>query len=371
MEKIKFGIIGVGTMGPAHLESMLSCEFAEPVAVCDIDKARADLIGEQHKLRVFYDAEDLFAAKCVDAVLIVTPHYDHTTLAVRAFENGLHVMSDKPVAVHKRDAEKMLAAQEASDDLKFGVMFQLRTMETYIKMKKLISSGELGKLQRFNWTATHWFRTQEYYDRGTWRATWEGEGGGVLLNQCPHQLDMLQWLFGMPSMVKAFGQCGKYHKIEVEDDISAYMEYENGLNGMFIASTGEYPGTDRLEINGDRGRLVLEDGKLTFTRTEQSVSDYLNTSKSTMAGPDVWNVEIPIKDNSISATKVIDAFASEILGKGKMQVSGAEGIRQVELTNSILYSILTGKEVELPLDSVEYEKMLFAMIDKSKGKASA
>jgi len=365
MEKLKFGIIGIGVMGPQHLNSMKTCEFAEPVAVCDIDKARADLIGGENNLRVFYDAEDLFASGCVDAVLIVTPHYVHTPLAIRAFECGLHVISDKPAGAHKLDAEKMLAAQKAASGMKYGVMYQLRTMAIYKKIKELISNGELGKLQRFNWTATHWFRTQRYFDNGTWRATWKGEGGGVLLNQCPHQLDMLQYLFGMPKMIKAFGTCGKYHDIEVEDDISAYLQYSDGLNGMFIASTGEFPGTDRLEINGDRGRLIMENNKLTFNRTEVSVSEFLQTTESTMAGPEVWNVEIPIADNSLSATKVIDAFASEVFGTGKMLVSGEEGINQVELTNSMIYSALKGIEVQLPLDGIEYEKFLMDLIEKS------
>jgi len=365
MKKLKFGIIGVGVMGPNHLDCMKGCEFAEPVAVCDIDKARADLIGGENNLRVFYDAEDLFASGCVDAVLIVTPHYEHTPLAIRAFECGLHVMSDKPAGAHKLDAEKMLAAQKAAPGMKYGVMYQLRTMGIYKKIKQLLSDGELGKLQRFNWTATHWYRTQRYFDNGTWRASWEGEGGGVLLNQCPHQLDLLQWFFGMPEMIKAFGSCGKYHDIEVEDDVSAYLEYAEGLNGMFIASTGEFPGTDRLEINGDRGRLVMENGKLTFNRTEVSVAEFTKSSEGTMAGPGIWNVEIPILDNTLSSAKVIDAFASEVFNKGKMLVTGEEGINQVELTNAIIYSILKGVEVKLPLDSVEYAKMLKGLIAES------
>ena len=365
MKKLRFGIIGVGVMGPNHLNSMKGCQFAEPVAVCDIDRARADLIGGESGLKIFYDAEDLFASGCVDAVLIVTPHYEHTPLAIRAFECGLHVMSDKPVGAHKRDAEKMLAAQKAAPGMKYGVMYQLRTMAVYKKIKELITNGELGKLQRFNWTATHWFRTQKYFDDGTWRASWKGEGGGVLLNQCPHQLDMLQWLFGMPEMIRAFGTCGKYHDIEVEDDISAYLEFADGFNGMFIASTGEFPGTDRLEINGDRGRLVMEKGKLTFERTEVSVAEFTKSSQGTMAGPPLWNIDIPIGDNSISAAEVIDAFASEVLGTGKMLVTGEEGINQVELTNAMIYSILKGVEVKLPLDSIEYEKMLMDLIAKS------
>lgn len=365
MKKLKFGIIGVGIMGSGHLSSMKDCEFAELVAVCDIDKARADLIGGDNELRVFYDAEDLFAAKCVDAVLIVTPHYAHTPLAIRAFENGLHVLCDKPVAAHKLDAEKMLAAQKAAPGMKYGVMYQLRTMEVYNKIKQLLSDGELGRLQRFNWMATHWYRTQKYYDNGSWRASWKGEGGGVLLNQCPHQLDLLQWFFGMPEMIKAFGSCGKYHDIEVEDDVSAYLAYANGLSGMFIASTGEYPGTDRLEISGDRGRLVLENNKLSFNRTEVPVAEFTKTSQETFGTPACWNVEIPIKDDSFSATKVIDVFANAALNGGDELVSGEEGINQVELTNAIIYSILNGVEVKLPLDAVEYENFLMDLIAKS------
>ena len=185
------------------------------------------------------------------------------------------------------------------------------------------------------------------------------------MNQCPHQLDLLQWFFGMPEMIRAFGSCGKYHDIEVEDDVSAYLEYADGLNGMFIASTGEYPGTDRLEINGDRGRLVLENNKITFNRTEVLVSEFTKSSQGTMAGPPLWNVEIPIADNTLSAAKVIDAFASEVFNKGEMLVTGEEGINQVELTNAIIYSILKGIEVKLPLDSVEYAKILTSLIAES------
>jgi predicted dehydrogenase len=365
MKKVKFGIVGVGGMGASHLQSMKLCTNAVLTAVCDIDKPCADRVGAENNVNVYYDAEDMYNSGDIDAVLIVTPHYSHTPLAISAFDKGIHVISDKPIAVHKADALKMVEAQERNPGMKFGVMYQLRTSGLYKKIKQLIDGGELGKINRINWSATHWYRTQAYYDGGTWRATWSGEGGGVLMNQCPHQLDLFQWFFGMPETIQAFGALGKYHNIEVEDDITAYFEFKNGASGLFIASTGEYPGTDRLEISADRGALILENNKLTFRRAEKSVADFTKTTDQKFGIPGKWEIDIPVGNTEISATEVIDKFSDAVMNDGEPMVSGKEGINQVELTNAMLYSMIMKEQVQLPVDPVRYEAMLQELIDKS------
>ncbi len=366
MNKVRFGIIGVGGMGANHLISLKQGKHAVLTAVCDTNRECADRVAKENQVKAFYDANTMYESGEIDAVLIVTPHFSHTPLAIAAFERKIHVLSDKPVAAQKADALKMLTAQEKQPGMKFGVMYQLRTSALYKKVKQLIDNGVLGKVFRVNWSATHWFRTQKYYDSGTWRATWKGEGGGVLMNQCPHQLDLFQWLFGMPGTVRAFGSLGKYHKIEVEDDVTAYFTFPDGASAVFIATTGEYPGTDRVEIAADNGTLIIEDNKIRFNRSETSVSEYTSTSSGV---PGLWKCEIPIAATAISATEVIDAFAESILDPTKEpMVSGREGMNSVELINAMQYSMLKDETVAFPMDAAVFEQLLKELIDKSSHK---
>jgi len=267
MDQVKIGIIGIGNMGSAHVVSIGQLKNAKLTALCDINPAKLKP-HEGKGLQLFTDSEEFFRKADIDAVVIAVPHYFHVSLALRALECGKHALTEKPVSVHKKLAEQFLSAAEKYPKLKLAAMFNQRTIGAHKKIKHLIDSGELGTIRRINWIITNWFRSQAYYDSGDWRASWSGEGGGVLLNQCPHQLDLMQWFFGMPCKVTAIASLGKYHDVEVEDDVTAMLEYPNGATGVFITSTGEAPGTNRLEIAAERGRLVYEDGKLEFRRNE-------------------------------------------------------------------------------------------------------
>lgn len=367
MNKVRFGIVGVGNMGGNHLQSLKKVERAELTAVCDFNRQRADSVAAEHGVKAFYDHRDLYASGMIDAVLIVTPHYAHTPLTIDAFSAGLHVLCDKPIAVHKGDAEKMLAAHRLHPELQFAVMFQMRTSPLNIKLKELIESGELGRITRINWIVTDWFRTQAYYDSGTWRATWEGEGGGVLLNQCPHQLDLFQWFFGMPDKVRAFCALGKTHRIEVEDEVMAYFEYTSGATAVFIASTGEAPGTNRLEITAENGRVLVESGRINLKRTEKPVRELLqfNDMFLTIKTSDE---EINIPSGGLSPELVIAGLVDAVLDGKPLVAEGSDGIRSVELANAMLYSSLCGETIQLPLDAAKFESRLRKLIVESSLK---
>ncbi|MDH7602275.1 MAG: Gfo/Idh/MocA family oxidoreductase [Armatimonadota bacterium] len=354
--KVRIGVIGVGGMGTFHARYLKAGEVkrCELTAVCDIDP---DRLKDWTDIPTFTDSRELIRSGLVDAVLIATPHYDHTTIGIDAFQNGLHVLTEKPISVHKADCEKLIAAYKASGKV-FSVMYQMRTEPLCKKVKQLLNSGELGQIVRINWIVTDWFRTQAYYDSGGWRATWKGEGGGVLLNQCPHNLDLLQWWFGMPSKIRAFCGFGKWHDIEVEDAVTAYLEYPNGATGVFVTTTGEAPGTNRLEVAGDRGKLVVEGGKITFIRNEEPMLEFLRTCPRGFGKPAVWNIEIPYGREESGHKVVTQNFVDAILDGAERITPGEEGINSVELVNCMLYSTWTDSTVALPLDGAAYEAKL-------------
>lgn len=365
MNKVRVGIIGLGNMGKYHADYLAQGK----VNRCELKAVASSTPSKLEKytgLKTFDSGEKLIHSGEVDAVLIATPHYSHTTLGVEAFKAGLHVMVEKPISVHKADCERLIGAAKANPKLVFGAMFQLRTEPRYKKLKQLIDTGELGQIVRVNWIITDWFRTEAYYASGGWRATWKGEGGGALLNQCPHQLDLLQWLVGMPSCIRAFCQFGCYHNIEVEDNVTVFMEYPNGATGVFITSTGESPGTNRFEIAGDRGKIVLEGGKMTFTRNEVPMREFSKTAKTGFARPDLWNVEIPVENSPAQHATVMQNFVDAILDGTPLIVPGAEGTNSVEFANAALYSTWTKQTVELPLNSTAYEKALQQKIAESR-----
>jgi len=351
------GIVGVGGMGSHHARYLKAGEVkrCELTALCDIDP---DRLKDWTDYPTFAESRELIRSGLVDAVLIATPHYDHTTIGIDAFGQGLHVLTEKPISVHKADCERLIAAHKSSGGKLFGVMYQMRTEPLYRKIKQLIDSGELGDLVRINWIVTDWYRTQAYYDSGGWRATWSGEGGGVLLNQCPHNLDLMQWLFGMPSKIRAFCGFGKWHDIEVEDAVTAYLEYPNGATGLFITTTGEAPGTNRLEIAGDRGKVVVEGGKISFTRNEEPMIEFCKTSPSGFGAPPVWSIEIPHGRGETGHRVVTQSFVDAILDGAEQITPADEGINSVELVNCMLYSAWTDATVNLPLDGAAYEAKL-------------
>ncbi|NMA46665.1 MAG: Gfo/Idh/MocA family oxidoreductase [Lentisphaerae bacterium] len=371
MNKVRLGIIGIGGMGGAHAKEVLDgkvprCELA---AICDIDTS---LFAKYPGIKAYDDSAKMIRSGDVDAVLIATPHYDHTTIGIDALQNGIHTLVEKPISVHKADAEKLIAAHD-DPKIKFAAMFNQRTDPYYIKIHDLIKKGEIGKIQRSNWIITNWFRTEAYYRSGGWRATWAGEGGGVLVNQCPHNLDLYQWLCGMPSSVIAIGGLGKFHDIEVEDDVSALFEYPDGATGAFFTTTGEAPGTNRLEIAGDRGKLVFEIArgvrKLEFIRNEVPAGEYLKTSSNRFGVPSIWNVEVPISGGTGEQHLGIKKnFVAAILDNVPLIAPAEDGIRSVEIANAMQYSLMTKKRVDLPMDGAAYEAYLKQLIAKSTFK---
>jgi predicted dehydrogenase len=367
MNKVRLGIIGMGNIGRHHAEYLRAGKVhrCELVAVCSTSP---DKLEKYLPLKVYDSGEKLIRSGTVDAVLIATPHYQHTSLGIAALENGLHVMVEKPISAHKADAERLIAAHknQKRKKLVFAGMFQLRAEPRYLKIQKLIQEGVLGEIARVSWTITDWYRTEAYYTSGGWRATWKGEGGGVLLNQCLHNLDVLQWLCGMPARVRGFCQLGRYHNIEVEDNVTTYLEYPNGATGVFITSTGEAPGTNRFEIAGTRGRVVLEKDKLTFVRNEVSMTEFSKTSKVGFLKPEVWNVEIPFENAHAPHATLMQNFVDAILDGAPLIAPGEDGIHSVELANVMLYSSLIDKTVELPMNSAAFEKKLKQLIAASK-----
>jgi predicted dehydrogenase len=368
MDFVKFGIIGIGNMGSAHTNSVSELANAKLTAVCDINPKAFDRIKPEirENIKCFTDAETFFKEADIDAVIIAVPHYSHPDLAIMAMQHGKHLIVEKPIAVHKKEAERMIAEAAKHPELKKSLMFNQRTLPAHKKIKSLIDNGELGKINRINWVITDWFRSQTYYDSGDWRASWRGEGGGVLLNQCPHQLDLWQWFFGLPKTVRGVVKFGKYHDIEVEDEVNVYMEYENGAVGNFIASTGEMPGTNRLEVTAEKGKLTYEGGKLLFIRNEIETSEFIKTTKKTFGISDNWVCDIPYFGDINQHRNVINNVAEAILKDTPLIAPMEEGIRGLELGNSMLLAGLKDKVVTLPMDSDEYAAELEKLVATSR-----
>ncbi|MBN2980203.1 MULTISPECIES: Gfo/Idh/MocA family protein [Cohnella] len=368
MEQVRFGIIGMGNMGSGHAASLMAGKIkgVALAAVCEASEARRQSIRETWpELAVFETSRQLFESGLVDAVLIATPHFDHPTNAIAAFDHGLHVLIEKPAGVSVARVRPMNEAAAASGKT-FGIMYNQRMNPLYAKVRDLVVSGELGEIRRTNWIITNWYRPQAYYDSGTWRATWAGEGGGVLLNQCPHQLDLWQWTTGlMPARVRAFCHFGKYRNIEVEDEVTAYVEYANGATGVFITTTGETPGTNRYEVIGDRGKLVIEDGKLHYWRLRESEPEFNARNTVSFAAPEVWRVDVGDFGPSPEHVGLMQNFADAILRGTPLVAPGEEGMLGLSISNAMHLSSWQDRWVELPLDENEFERQLQARIDNS------
>ncbi len=367
MTNLRLGIIGMGNIGQHHASYLQAGQVprVELVAASDVVTEK---IERFRPLAIFSDGEALIRSGLVDAVVIATPHFQHTTLGIAALRQGLHVMVEKPVSAHKADAERLIAAHREHPRLVFAGMFQLRSEPRYLKLRQIIQGGDLGTIVRLNWIITDWFRTEAYYASGGWRATWRGEGGGVLLNQCLHNLDILTWLLGQPVRVRGFCQFGRFHDIEVEDNVTACLEYPGGATGVFVTSTGEAPGTNRLEIAGTRGRLVLENDRLVFTRNETDMLEFSQTAKLGFAKPETRVEEIPFANSPAPHAALMQNFADAILDGAPLIAPGVEGIHSVELANAMLYSSLLGQTIELPMDSAAFERRLQQLIAESKHK---
>ena len=361
MSVVKVGVIGIGNMGKSHalqLDKGL-VDGAVLTAICGREKQLEWVKDNLTDGVQFYQDEDAFFQESgIEAVVIATPHFGHPELTKKAFAKGMHVLLEKPAGVYTKNIIEMNEAATSSGK-KFAMMFNQRTNPLFQKLRQLIQTGELGEIKRTNWIITDWYRSQAYYDSSSWRATWKGEGGGVLLNQAPHQLDLWQWTTGLvPKRVHAFCQEGKYHQIEVEDDVTAYIEFEGGATGVLIASTGEAPGTNRLEIVGDRGKLVVENGKITFSRLTQSERDFNVTDTIGFGKPECWEIDIPIKGKYLDHMGILQNWIDSILKGTPLLAPGEEGIKGVELANAMYLSSWLNQTVELPIDADLYFEKL-------------
>jgi predicted dehydrogenase len=365
MSTLRIGIVGLGNMGGTHARAILAGKIPRTnlTAVCDHVPARLAAFAE---VPGFTHHRDLIASGLVDAVIVATPHFDHTVVGAAVLAAGLHVLIEKPLSVHKADCEKLIAAYAARPHRHqvFAEMFNQRTDPRYRQLKELITSGELGEIRRISWIITDWFRTEAYYASGDWRATWSGEGGGVLMNQCPHQLDLMTWLFGMPTRVRAHLRFGAYHDIEVEDAATAYLEYANGATGTFITTTGEAPGTNRLEVAAERGRVIIDGEGLQWIRNATPMTAFSQTTKESFAKPPTWQVNIPTQGFGDQHNGILTNFTAAILDGAALIGPAHEGIHGVELANAMLMSQLWDRTVYLPLDSAavtqEYQRLIAA-----------
>ncbi len=372
MDKVRLGIIGIGNMGSSHARSIMEGKVPgmELAAVADINPARLQWIEGTYPLVARFDnATAMMDSGLVDAVLVATPHYFHPTLVMEAMSKGLHAMSEKPAGVYTKAVREEIEFAKTTG-LTFAMMFNQRTNCVYRKMKEIVDSGEMGRIRRVNWLITDWYRSQSYYDSGSWRATWDGEGGGVLLNQCPHNLDLLQWICGMPSAVRAFTHNGKWHNIEVEDDVTAYMEYPNGATGVFITTTGDCPGTNRFEIAMDGGKLVCDGKKLMKYKLEMPEPEFSATYKGGFGTPACEVTEVETDGKNPQHVEVLRAFAAHILNGEPLVAEGAEGINGLTLSNAMHLSSWINETVTLPIDEDRFLAELNKRRASSKKKTT-
>ena len=368
MEKVRYGIIGVGNMGSQHLKNFMDGKVEGGVVTCiaDINETKRNRVKESYPdLTIFCEGDELIEKGEIDAVIIATPHYLHPHFAIKAFEKDISVVCEKPAGVYTKQVKEMNEAAKKTKAL-FTVMFNQRTNCLYRKMREIVLDGGIGEIKRINWIITDWYRTQAYYDSGDWRATWKGEGGGVLLNQCPHQLDLVQWVPNMsPVRVEAHCHFGKWHNIEVEDDVSAYFEYENGATGVFITTTGDAPGTNRFELTGTKGKLVCEDGKLIYTKNDVDEREHCFKAEQGFAKPKTETIEVETDGENPQHLGIFRNFTNALLGKEELFVHGEEGLKGVELMDACLLSQWLGRMVEIPIDDDLYVSELEKRIKAS------
>ena len=377
MRKVKVGIIGAGNIGNAHFKDFMQGKIpsGEIVAIADLVPAKLEAIKKvgqvmnpeaEAKITYLNSGDELIASGICEAVIVAIPHYFHPEYVIKSLKAGLHVISEKPAGVYTQQVQEMLDEAAKHPDLKAAIMFNVRTNPRFIKMHDMIANGELGQITRLTWIITNWFRTQAYYDNGGWRATWKGEGGGVLFNQSPHQLDLFQWVPGMmPNKVHAHCHFGKWHNIEVEDDVTAYVEYPNGATGVFITTTGEKPGTNRFEVTGEYGKLVYENETLTHHKISKSMLDVIKNSAATFEKGDIEIINVECPGEYTRHYGVFTNFCNSILGIEELRFPISEGLNGVILANAMLLSQWKESAIELPLDGQEFYDQLQAHIAAS------
>lgn len=376
MEKIKIGIIGMGNMGCKYA-ALLAADKVPQLALTALTRVRPDRLSEFSHLPVYPSADDMFSALeegslSLDAVIIATPHYAHKEQMQRAMQLGLHVLCDKPAGVYSRQGREMRMEAAKHADKVYAMVFNQRTNPLYRKMKEIVVSKRYGSLKRVNWVVTDWYRPNAYYGLSSWRATWDKDGGGTLLNQCPHNLDLLQWICGMPVSVQGFCHEGKYHPIEVEDEVTAYLEFENGATGVFIASTGEAPGINRLEISLEDALLVCEKGELKVCELGFHEAEYRQTATDVFRKLEGKWQTLAKEGENTQYVDVLQNFADAIMQGTPLIAEGSEGCKSLLLSNAIYLSSWQRRMVMLPkADSAEellFEKNFEAELQKKGGR---
>ena len=375
MEKVRFGIVGCGNMGTSHGKRLIDGLITNGrlSAVCDINPKKLDFFKEKcgDSIGYFTDAADMFKSGLCDVVMICTPHYIHPDLSIMALDHDLHCIVEKPAGVYTLQVKEMIERSKKSDKI-LGIMFNQRTNPAFKKMRQMIADGAVGEIKRTNWIITNWYRTQYYYDTGAWRATWVGEGGGVLYNQAPHQLDLFQWIIGMrPNKVRAFCHFGKWHDIEVEDDVTCYCEYPNGATGVFITTTADAPGTNRFEVTGTKGTLLFEKNKLYYTELEMDEREHCYTCKEGFEyPPSKPTIEVELEGENTQHAGICNNIANAILGLEEVYAPASDGINGVELANAMLLSAWCDKDITLPIDDEFFYEELKKRIATSKPRAT-
>ena len=372
-KKIRLGIIGVGNMGSGHAGNILAgkCPDLELRAIADsnpdrLEWTKENLAGDYVR---FDNAVSMLDSGLIDACIVAVPHYDHARYAMECMKRGIHVMVEKPAGVYTKQVREMNEEADRHPEVVFGMMFNQRTNCIYRKMRELVQSGKYGRIRRTNWIITDWYRPQAYYDSGNWRATWSGEGGGVLLNQCPHQLDLWQWICGMPVAVQSNMRFGQWHDIEVEDDVTTYVEYANGATGVFVTTTGDARGTNRFEIQMDGAKIVAEHDRLSLLEFDMPEPEFSKVNRIPFGSVGAHEVEVETDGKNEQHVGVLNAWSGAILRGTPLVADGREGINGLTLSNAMHLSAFTGKKVALPLDEDLYCDELMKRVATSRRKA--
>lgn len=373
MEKIRLGIIGIGNMGAIHCRHILDgkCPEIELVAVADVKESRRQWAKENlpESVAVFATAEEMLDSGLINGCIVAVPHYDHPKYAMECMKRDIHVMVEKPAGVYTKQVREM-NEEAKKHNAAFGMMFNQRATDVYIKVHELVHSGKYGQIRRTNWIITNWYRPQAYYDSGDWRATWSGEGGGVLLNQCPHQLDLWQWICGMPVKVMAKIKYGQWHDIEVDDDVTAFVEYENGATGVFVTTTGDGNGSNRLEIQMDKCQIIVDGNDIKMVEYDISEPEHSKTNTDPFGPVPKHEVKVTHEGRAPHHPAVLNAWADHILHGGKMIAEGYEGINGLTLSNAMHLSSWLNKEITLPLDEDLYYEELMKRVATSRRKTN-
>ncbi|WP_339725112.1 Gfo/Idh/MocA family oxidoreductase [uncultured Paraglaciecola sp.] len=362
MSDLRLGVIGLGNIGQQHIKHIQSGAVQHCVITALASRGESPL-ATQINATHFNDYRELIDSGLCDAVLIATPTMSHLEMGLYALQKGLHVLMEKPLGLSIAQGQALLAATGAEQV--FALMLNQRVAPVFAKMKSVMDAGTLGELQRTHWTMTNWFRPEVYFQVSDWRATWRGEGGGLLLNQCIHNIDIFQWLTGMPIAVQGFCGFGKYHNIEVEDEATAYFEYENGATGIFVGSTGEAPGVNRLDIVGDKGMLSFDGDRLLLTENSPSTSQYNSETKDMFGQPSNQQVDITPSESVNQHAIVINNFVQAILQQEPLIAPAIQGIDSLAIANGILWSAWSGQRITFPLDGLGYQAALDEKLEHS------